>query len=72
MVYLIDPFSVGQDHPEMHRLITLGLLRCYKQMIDGLPENMQTNVYVQVSRFNYIFSFDSRWKIYSSMYAYYL
>ena len=48
MVYLIDPFSVGQDQPEMHRLITLGLLRSYKQMLDELPENMRTNVYVQV------------------------
>ena len=49
MVYLVDPFSVGHDHPEMHRLITLGLLRSYKQMLDCLPPHMQANVHVQVS-----------------------
>ena len=49
MVYLVDPFSVGHDHPEMHRFITLGLLRCYKQMLDCLPPHMQANVHVQVS-----------------------
>uniref|UniRef100_A0A6A7FQQ3 Mediator of RNA polymerase II transcription subunit 13 n=4 Tax=Hirondellea gigas TaxID=1518452 RepID=A0A6A7FQQ3_9CRUS len=48
MVYLVDPFSVGHDHPEMHRLITLGLLRCYKQMLDCLPPHMQANVHVQI------------------------
>lgn len=48
LVYLVDPFSVGQDHPDMHRLVTLGLLRCYEHMLEGLPENMQNNVYLQV------------------------
>ncbi|XP_047739393.1 mediator of RNA polymerase II transcription subunit 13-like isoform X2 [Hyalella azteca] len=48
MIYLVDPFSVGHDHPEMHRLITLGLLRCYKQMLDFLPQHMQANVHVQI------------------------
>ncbi|MCL4123847.1 UNVERIFIED_CONTAM: hypothetical protein GTU68_012228, partial [Idotea baltica] len=48
MVYLVDPFTVGQDQPEMHRLITLGLLRCYKAMLERLPESMQSHVYVQI------------------------
>ncbi|KAG7169044.1 Mediator of RNA polymerase II transcription subunit 13-like [Homarus americanus] len=48
LVYLVDPFNVGQDHPDMHRLVTLGLLRCYEHMLEGLPENMQNNVYLQI------------------------
>lgn len=48
LVYLVDPFNVGQDHPDMHRLVTLGLLRCYEHMLEGLPESMQNNVYLQV------------------------
>ncbi|CAL4061099.1 unnamed protein product [Meganyctiphanes norvegica] len=48
LVYLVDPFSVGQDHPDMHRLVTLGLLRCYKYMLEGLSETMQNNVYLQI------------------------
>ena len=49
MVYLVDPFTVGQDQPELYRLITIGLMRCYKAMLDRLPESMQSHVYVQVS-----------------------
>lgn len=49
MVYLVDPFSAGHDDPALHRLITLGLLRCYKQMLDCLPPQMQANVHVQVT-----------------------
>lgn len=48
LVYLVDPFNVGEDHPDMHRLVTLGLLRCYEHMLDGLPESMKNNVYLQV------------------------
>ncbi|KAK8721383.1 hypothetical protein OTU49_012808 [Cherax quadricarinatus] len=48
LVYLVDPFNVGQDHPDMHRLVTLGLLRCYEHMLEGLPESMQNNVYLQI------------------------
>ena len=48
LVYLVDPFNVGEDHPDMHRLVTLGLLRCYEHMLEGLPESMQNNVYLQV------------------------
>ncbi|RXG73010.1 Mediator of RNA polymerase II transcription subunit 13 [Armadillidium vulgare] len=48
MVYLVDPFTVGQDQPDMHRLITIGLLRCYKAMLERLPESMQSHVYVQI------------------------
>ncbi|ROT72136.1 Mediator of RNA polymerase II transcription subunit 13 [Penaeus vannamei] len=48
LVYLVDPFNVGQDHPDMHRLVTLGLLRCYEHMLEGLTESMQNNVYLQI------------------------
>ncbi|XP_066986645.1 mediator of RNA polymerase II transcription subunit 13 isoform X2 [Macrobrachium rosenbergii] len=48
LIYLVDPFSVGQEHPDMHRLVTLGLLRCYEHMLEGLSESMQQNVYLQI------------------------
>lgn len=48
LIYLVDPFCVGQEHPDMHRLVTLGLLRCYEHMLEGLSESMQQNVYLQI------------------------
>ena len=50
IVYLIDPFSAGVDHPDTSRLITLAMLRCYQHMLDGLSAAMQPNVYLQVGR----------------------
>lgn len=49
MVYIVDPFSYGQDSETISRLAMIGLLRCYQQM--ALPENLANNLSLQVYRF---------------------
>lgn len=46
VVYLIDPFSYGQEWTDLHRLAMVGLLRCYQQMV--LPPHLQNNIFLQV------------------------
>uniref|UniRef100_T1IJV1 Mediator of RNA polymerase II transcription subunit 13 n=1 Tax=Strigamia maritima TaxID=126957 RepID=T1IJV1_STRMM len=48
VVYMVDPFTYWSDHPEVHRLATLGLVRCYLQVIRCLPENIQNNIHLQI------------------------
>lgn len=51
VVYLIDAFSYSQDWDDhLNRLSMLGLLRCYQQLHATLPEHLQNNMYLQVSK----------------------
>ncbi|KAL8613177.1 hypothetical protein ACOMHN_042986 [Nucella lapillus] len=52
VVYLIDPFSYGQEWSELHRLAMVGLLRCYQQML--LPPHLHNNTVLQVVPLNTI------------------
>ena len=52
VVYIVNPFSyAAQDWDDLNRLAIIGLLRCYKEVISMLPENMKNNIYLQVSTF---------------------
>ncbi|CAL1546108.1 unnamed protein product [Lymnaea stagnalis] len=46
VVYLVDPFSYGQDGETISRLAMIGLLRCYQQM--ALPEHLANNLSLQL------------------------
>ncbi|XP_046361472.2 mediator of RNA polymerase II transcription subunit 13-like isoform X2 [Haliotis rufescens] len=48
VVYLIDPFTYGNAWDDDSRLAMVGLLRCYHQMVQSLPENLQNNMCLQV------------------------
>ncbi|GAB6029834.1 hypothetical protein CHUAL_005543 [Chamberlinius hualienensis] len=48
VIYMVDPFTYNNDSPAMHRLASIGLMRCYAQMLRFLPENMQNNVQLQI------------------------
>lgn len=48
VIYMIDPFTYGKSQPDMNRLSTLGLLRCFAQVVRCLPEHMQNNVNLQI------------------------
>jgi len=50
VVYLINPFTFGQDWGNLDRLVMLGLLKCYQQLVKNLPEHLQNNVYLQVRK----------------------
>ena len=46
VIYLIDPFSYGQEWSELHRLAMVGLLRCYQQML--LPPHLHNSTFLHV------------------------
>jgi mediator of RNA polymerase II transcription subunit 13 len=48
VVYMVDPFTYGNDWDELSRLSTLGMLRCYQEMVESLPESMRDHVQLQV------------------------
>ena len=53
VIYMVDPFTYGQDWDNMTRLSTLGLLRCYQEMLKALPEPLQQCTQLQVSIYLY-------------------
>lgn len=48
VVYLVEPFSLGSDQPELQRLACLALLRCFQSVLTAVPENIRNNISVQV------------------------
>lgn len=56
VVYIIDPFSYEETEngtgpvPAHSSVWTLGLLRCYLEMLQFLPAHIRNSVYVQVRK----------------------
>ncbi|XP_046987073.1 mediator of RNA polymerase II transcription subunit 13 [Schistocerca americana] len=48
VVYIVDPFTIGRDSPDLQRLSCLGLLRCFIAVQSNVPENMRNNITVQI------------------------
>ena len=49
VVYFVEPFSLGgTEDPDRRRLAILALLRAYSSAINSMPENMRSNIHVQV------------------------
>lgn len=49
VVYFVEPFSLGgTEDPDRRRLAILALLRAYSTAINSMPENMRSNIHVQV------------------------
>lgn len=46
--YMVDPFSYGNDWQPITRLAMLGILRCFREMLEGLPEHLQQNTQLQI------------------------
>lgn len=49
VIYLVEPFTLGSDQPELQRLSLLALLRCYQSILSAVPDNIRNNISVQVS-----------------------
>ena len=50
VVYLVEPFSFGgTENVDRRRLAILALLRAYSAAISSMPENIRSNINVQVS-----------------------
>nr|CAI5832401.1 unnamed protein product [Callosobruchus analis] len=48
VVYLVEPFTLGRDQPELRRLACLALLRCYQSALAAMPEGIRSNISVQI------------------------
>lgn len=49
VVYLVDPFSLGgTENVDRRRLAILALLRAYSAAVRSMPENIRSNINVQV------------------------
>ncbi|XP_022903442.1 mediator of RNA polymerase II transcription subunit 13 isoform X2 [Onthophagus taurus] len=48
VIYLVDPFSMGTDQPEFQRIACLALLRCFQSVLNSVPENIRSNISVQI------------------------
>lgn len=50
VIYIVNPFSY-EDTGTSSSIWTLGLLRCYLEMLQCLPPHIRNAVYVQVSHY---------------------
>ncbi|XP_046744733.1 mediator of RNA polymerase II transcription subunit 13-like isoform X2 [Diprion similis] len=49
VVYLVEPFSLGgAEDPDRRRLAILALLRAYSAAVNSMPENIRSNINVQL------------------------
>ncbi|CAH1135801.1 unnamed protein product [Ceutorhynchus assimilis] len=48
VVYLVEPFTLSSDQPELQRLALLALLRCFQSVLAAVPENIRSNISVQI------------------------
>ncbi|ODN04072.1 Mediator of RNA polymerase II transcription subunit 13 [Orchesella cincta] len=48
VVYFIEPCGFRSDNDDLHRMVSLGLLRCFASMVNGLPELIKNNITLQV------------------------
>ncbi len=48
VIYMVDPFSIGVDNCDMLRLSSLGLLRCFNQILPHLSDLVRNNIHLQL------------------------
>lgn len=48
IIYMVEPFSLGCDQTDLQRLACLALLRCFQSVLTSVPENIRSNISVQV------------------------
>ncbi|KAK9883147.1 hypothetical protein WA026_001345 [Henosepilachna vigintioctopunctata] len=48
VIYLVEPFSLGSDQPELQRLACLALLRCFHSILMAVPDSIRSNINVQI------------------------
>merc|ERR1719357_1509875 len=59
VIYMIDPFSFGVDNPELMRLSSLALMRCFNNMVQDarLPsDSLRQSIYLQTISMESIYS----------------
>lgn len=49
VVYLVEPFTLASDSPDLQRLACVALLRAYNTVLANVPETVKTNITLQVT-----------------------
>lgn len=47
VIYMVDPFSFGEDNCDMLRLCNIGLLRCFSQILPNIRTPLKNNLFLQ-------------------------
>ncbi|KAK9512984.1 hypothetical protein O3M35_001282 [Rhynocoris fuscipes] len=48
VVYLVEPFTLASDSPDLQRLACVALLRAYNTVLANVPESVKANITLQV------------------------
>lgn len=48
VIYIVDPFTYGQEWEDLRRLAMLGILRLFHDMVQALPEHLRQNTQLQI------------------------
>ncbi len=48
VIYMVEPFSYGEEWEDANRLAMLGLLRCYQEILKLMPPHLQNSTQLQV------------------------
>ncbi|XP_054707333.1 mediator of RNA polymerase II transcription subunit 13-like [Uloborus diversus] len=58
VIYIVEPFTFAQCDSEVYRLVTLGLMHSYHDMVACLPEAMKNGIQLQILSLDSILCFD--------------
>lgn len=62
IIYMVEPFSFGCDQADLQRLACLALLRCFQSVLASVPDNIRSNISVQVRVYLSLLQFESQTK----------
>lgn len=58
VIYMVDPFTyTAEEDSTSGNFWLLSLMRCYTEMLDNLPEHMRNSFILQVTIWEFIFTF---------------
>ncbi|GIX70393.1 mediator of RNA polymerase II transcription subunit 13 [Caerostris extrusa] len=48
VIYIVEPFTYGQSDPDVYRLVSLGIMHAYVDMMSNLPDALKNAIHLQV------------------------
>ncbi|XP_014240238.1 mediator of RNA polymerase II transcription subunit 13 isoform X2 [Cimex lectularius] len=48
VVYLVEPFTLASDSPDLQRLACIALLRAFNTVLSNIPETVKSNITLQI------------------------
>ncbi|XP_054167934.1 mediator of RNA polymerase II transcription subunit 13-like [Oppia nitens] len=57
VVYIIEPFTFGSNDKDLYRLSSVGLLRCYTQILRHIPDSLKSHIHLQLISLDSLLSY---------------